>query len=207
MNKIIPLFPLNLVIYPNSKYPLHIFEERYKKMINQCIKSNTGFGIVSIIRHNISDIGCYTKVENIIQTFENGDFDIIVNGEKRIKVIATDSHPDGYQTAEVKDYRDINTKADQFIINELRLKLERMIDEIDFKLEKEFWINFDNSSTKSFKVAEKAGLSLSKQQKLLNLRNENNRMLFLIDHLDELYLKVKRENLLKDFILRDGFIN
>jgi uncharacterized protein len=207
MNKIIPLFPLNLVIYPDSKYPLHIFEERYKKMINQCIKVNSGFGIVSVIHDNISDIGCYSKVENITQTFKNGDFDIIVSGGKRIKIISTDIHSDGYKTAEVINYRDTNSKADQIIINELRLKLERMVDEIDFKLEKEFWINFENSSIKSFKAAEKAGLSLSKQQKLLNLRNENNRMLFLIDHLDELYIKVKRENLLKDFILRDGFIN
>jgi Lon protease-like protein len=207
MNINIPIFPLQLVIYPGSRYPLHIFEKRYKKMIRNCIDDKTGFVIVSVINDKISDVGCYSVVEEVTKTYDNGEFDIVVLGKKRVKIISMDLHHDGYRTAEIKDYRDTRNKIDQILLKELRLKLERILDEMDFMPEEEFWLNFESSSTKSFKAAEKAGLSLNKQQEMLNLRNENNRMILLIDHLDDLYIKLKRENLLKDFILRDGYIN
>jgi Lon protease-like protein len=58
----IPLFPLELVIFPDSKYPLYIFEERYKILIGECLKNNSGFIISSIINDKISAIGTIVKV-------------------------------------------------------------------------------------------------------------------------------------------------
>jgi Lon protease-like protein len=60
--KTIPLFPLNLVVFPNSRYPLHIFEERYKKMINDCLTDETGFGIVAPSGKELSKIGSYAVI-------------------------------------------------------------------------------------------------------------------------------------------------
>ncbi len=49
MKNTIPIFPLNLVVFPDSKYPLHIFEERYKILLQKCLTDNSGFGIVASI--------------------------------------------------------------------------------------------------------------------------------------------------------------
>ena len=66
----IPIFPLNLVVFPGSKYPLHIFEERYKRLLNKCLNSNTGFGIVSLIDKIISDVGVYVIISEVIKTYD-----------------------------------------------------------------------------------------------------------------------------------------
>ena len=63
----VPIFPLNLVVFPGSKYPLHIFEERYKILINRCLEDNSGFGIVALIDKKISDVGVFVKVNQVIK--------------------------------------------------------------------------------------------------------------------------------------------
>ena len=85
MKEIIPIFPLNLVMFPGAVYPLHIFEERYKRMVRYCEENDEGFGIVSKIDETISDIGCYAKLAEIINVYDNGSLDIIVKGIKRFR--------------------------------------------------------------------------------------------------------------------------
>ena len=56
MKNIIPIFPLIKVVFPNSKFPLHIFEERYKKLINRILDEKVGFGIVPYINDKVGEI-------------------------------------------------------------------------------------------------------------------------------------------------------
>ena len=58
MKSQIPIFPLNLVMFPEARYPLHIFEERYKRMIKWCIDNDTEFGIVLKIDLKIANVDC-----------------------------------------------------------------------------------------------------------------------------------------------------
>src|SRR5512147_3070186 len=95
----IPLFPLNIVVFPSSKYPLHIFEERYKKMINKCLREETGFGIVTRLDNELSKIGSYVEIEDILQKFDNGEMDISVVGKGRFIIDSVFSHPDKYLLA------------------------------------------------------------------------------------------------------------
>ena len=73
----IPLFPLNMVVLPFEKVPLHIFEPRYKKMIDESIKNNTPFGIVSKNNGSVDSIGCSLKVTKVIKHYESGEYDLI----------------------------------------------------------------------------------------------------------------------------------
>ena len=60
-HQMIPLFPLGVVLLPQMELPLHIFEERYKVMINECLKQTRAFGVVHYDGTNIRNIGCTAK--------------------------------------------------------------------------------------------------------------------------------------------------
>ncbi len=79
----IPLFPLGLVLFPGMPLPLHIFEERYKLMINECLDQNKEFGIVLFNGHQIQDIGCSAIILKVLKEYSDGKLDILCMGKKR----------------------------------------------------------------------------------------------------------------------------
>ena len=79
----IPLFPLGLVMLPGMLLPLHIFEERYKQMISDCLAENTPFGIVWFDGQTIHPVGCTARVVQVLHRYEDGRMDILTRGEKR----------------------------------------------------------------------------------------------------------------------------
>ncbi len=206
MNKI-PLFPLKLVVYPKSRYPLHIFESRYKKMIRQCLIDNSGFGIVAQVGTEISNIGCYVTVENLIKKYESGEMDIIVRGIERFAIIKIDVHEDGYYLAETLEYSDNDSSADPDLLTETTTSFKDLLSKVNIELEDSFWNSFKNSEIKSYKIAEKSGLSISEQQELLIIQNENIRLQFLRDHFNKVQDQIDDSQADNGIIMNDGFIN
>ncbi len=207
MEKIIPIFPLKLVIFPQSSYPLHIFEKRYKKMINKCLEEGSGFGIVSLLNDDLSQVGTYVLIDKVLKTYLTGEMDIVVKGVKRFFIISHEIHLDGYYIANVKDYKDSPGDTDVVLIEEMEYKFESLIDKINYKLDNNFWENYKSSKLKSYKVAEKSGLSLEQQQMLLALRHETARISFLIDHFEKLDAMLNENSALKQIVIGDGYIN
>lgn len=82
----IPLFPLNVVLFPGAPLPLHIFEPRYKLMIGTCIEENLDFGVVLSDDNRIVSVGCTAKVLKLIKKFDDGRMDIITIGGERFRV-------------------------------------------------------------------------------------------------------------------------
>jgi uncharacterized protein len=203
----IPLFPLQLVVFPSSKYPLHIFEARYKSMINYCLNNKKGFGIITKIDSDISNVGCYVEVKSVLKEYDNGEFDIVVEGKNRFSIGKVDVHPEGYFTAEVNEYKDINSDVDAALIADIKQKFEDLLNKIDLQLDEAFWNNFIKSDVKSFKIAEKAGLSIPEQQKLLAMQDENERLIMLRDHFSSLDEQLEKKMIDKMIVLNDGFIN
>jgi ATP-dependent Lon protease len=203
----IPLFPLNIVVFPASKYPLHIFEERYKRMINKCLSEKTGFGIVTRIDNELSKIGSYVEIEDVLQKFDNGEMDISVVGKGRFFINHVFSHPDKYLIAEVSDYEDITSDVSPSLLLELQASFERIIEKTNFQLEDAFWRNYQTTGLKSFKLAEKSGLSLQQQQSLLTFRNENQRVNYLIEHYENLEKQISESSTLRSIVMSNGYIN
>ena len=83
---IIPLFPLGLVLMPHMRLPLHIFEERYKIMVAECLKENNPFGIVYFEGKDISYAGCTARVVEVLKRYESGEMDIMTVGEDRFTI-------------------------------------------------------------------------------------------------------------------------
>ena len=205
--KTIPIFPLNLVVFPDSKYPLHIFEERYKILIQKCLQENSGFGIVASIDKKISDVGVYVKVTEIIKTYINGELDIVVTGIERFLINSTSLHPDGYYLADVEKYNDDHSTVDPKLNDTLQNEFEEIVELANYKLEEAFWNNLNSAQLKSFKIAEKSGLSYEQQQELLILKNENERLLYLINYFLKIKDKVSSAESVKRIIMNDGYLN
>ena len=86
---LIPLFPLEVVLFPEAPLPLHIFEPRYKTMIGECLKSKSPFGVVLARNDSIERIGCSAQVVNITRKYEDGRMDIFTVGRQRFEILFT----------------------------------------------------------------------------------------------------------------------
>jgi Lon protease-like protein len=133
--------------------------------------------------------------------------DIIVEGKERFLMNDFEMHPDGYYTANVEEYNDYSASVDYDLLNEVKAKFEKIIDRVNYKLEESFWTNFHKSRLKSYKMAEKSGLSIKQQQTLLTIQDESERINFLIEHFEKLDENLNENSGLKNIVLGDGYIN
>ena len=85
---LLPLFPLQIVLFPHTPLPLHIFEERYKEMIGDVTRARAEFGVVQAGERGIVNTGCSATVERVIQTYEDGRMDIVAMGRRRFEIVA-----------------------------------------------------------------------------------------------------------------------
>jgi len=75
-----PLFPLGLVLLPGELVPLHIFEERYKQMIGECLAEEREFGILWMADDELKDVGCAARITRVLERFDDGRMNILAEG-------------------------------------------------------------------------------------------------------------------------------
>jgi Lon protease-like protein len=85
-SRLIPLFPLNVVVFPRTQLPLHIFEDRYKEMVGEAIRDSSEFGIVLAKDDGIVNAGCTVAVEKVLEMFPDGRMDILAQGKRRFEI-------------------------------------------------------------------------------------------------------------------------
>ncbi|MGZ3959123.1 MAG: LON peptidase substrate-binding domain-containing protein, partial [Flavisolibacter sp.] len=86
MTNFIPIFPLGIVVYPGEQLNLHIFEPRYKQLIQECFAEKRTFGIPSVIENSMQDYGTSVQITEITTVQDNGEMDIKTRGEKVFRV-------------------------------------------------------------------------------------------------------------------------
>lgn len=86
----IPLFPLDTVIFPGSALPLHIFEERYREMVGECLKDDRPFGVVRAERTEMALIGCTARIVRVVERYPDGRMDILCEGVRRFEIEGLD---------------------------------------------------------------------------------------------------------------------
>jgi Lon protease-like protein len=87
-----PLFPLGLVALPGELVPLHIFEERYKQMMGECLESEREFGIVWMADDGLREIGCACEIERVLERMEDGRMNILTRGTRPFRVLERQGH-------------------------------------------------------------------------------------------------------------------
>jgi len=208
MKKIIPIFPLSLVVFPLSRYPLHIFEPRYKKLINHCRKGKTGFGIVTTVDKEFHEIGCYVEIDEVLDLSESGEMKVIIRGVERFKMTEKWlNHETGYYIAEVELYDDLRYSYNPILFLEAKNIFQQLIKRINYELDDSFWNNLVLSDLKSFKLAEKSGFSLAQQLALLEFRDEGERLNYIIAHLQQLEKYLDAKSSITKLTINDGYIN
>jgi len=171
----IPLFPLKMVVLPFEQVPLHIFEPRYKKMIDESLKNNTPFGIVSKNNGSVDSVGCSLKVTKIIKHYESGEYDLIATGDKCFQVIERSKINDLWignieymKTPEIEDKNILKSVQSKYL--ELLVKL---------KNEKNFELLMDKDI--SFQFLTGISLPIDIKRSILMLDNETKRLIYIND--------------------------
>jgi Lon protease-like protein len=81
------LFPLDVVLFPGTPLPLHIFEPRYQEMIGECRATDAPFGVVRALEENIAEIGCTAEIVTITKEYPDGRMDLVAAGRNRFEVL------------------------------------------------------------------------------------------------------------------------
>jgi Lon protease-like protein len=83
----LPIFELPLVLIPGEQVPLHIFEERYKRMIGSCMETGEPFGVVLRDSEGARSVGCTAYVTEVLERFPDGRMNIVVTGDAPFSVL------------------------------------------------------------------------------------------------------------------------
>ena len=81
-----PLFPLGLVLLPGEVVPLHIFEERYKTMIGECLDQESEFGILWMGDDGLQEVGCSARIDEVLERMDDGRLNIAVRGTEPFRL-------------------------------------------------------------------------------------------------------------------------
>lgn len=177
----IGLFPLELVLLPNERVPLHIFEDRYKDLIGECLADTTDFGLILEDDDGLREIGTRTSVVELIDTFDDGRLNVLVEGRSRFRVIElTEGRP--FRTAEVEAVEDdgelpLHADVERTIAVFRRLVAVAEADEIDEPSA--------GSPVLSFELAARVDFGPELKQELLELRSEGKRLRRLAELLEQ----------------------
>jgi Lon protease-like protein len=179
---ILPLFPLQIVLLPGAIIPLHVFEERYKVLVHECMRDKKEFGINLVLGGRVHRIGCTAKLEEIIHQYPDGRMDVRVRGQKRYRLTEEYSAEDTpYFVGKVLFLPEEPATIDPDVTSKARKMLSEVLLRVYKGKEKPVFI-IDNEREISFQLAEYSGLDFSQRQELLECSNEQQRLQLLIDH-------------------------
>ncbi len=130
----IPMFPLNMVVLPGETVKLHIYEERYKQLINDCLDNEAHFGIPFSVNGKVKSYGVEVSIKKVIKIFDNGEMDIMVQGERVFSILDYSStlKPKLYGAAIIQYEEEEMPKATQYLqelaMEYLSLSQNKMVD-------------------------------------------------------------------------------
>ena len=192
----IPLFPLGLVLLPEMPLPLHIFEERYKLMIGECLSEGREFGIVFFKGTDIQTIGCTASIQKVLKRYDDGRLDILTLGKQRF-VINEMHDRKAYLEAGVNFFDDEfeeNPVSCQMLAEKGLTLLKQFIGISGEQVEYDFFDITDFKSI-SFLIAGCEGFSYEEKQQFLEMSSTHERLEKGVESLEKIIdrMKITRE--------------
>src|SRR5215210_1379947 len=180
-----PLFPLGLVLLPGEHVPLHIFEERYKQMIGECLDDEREFGILWLADDALKDVGCTARITRVLERFDDGRMNIVVEGatpfrlERRIGELA-------YPAGDI-ELLDDDPGTDDDALERARKSYADLVEQVtDTRPEAEALAELD-----AYGMAATLDIAASAKQALLELRSEPARLEQLEALFDEALKRIR----------------
>jgi Lon protease-like protein len=201
MTNFVPIFPLNIVVFPGEQLNLHIFEERYKQLINECYSGKKAFGIPSVIYDRIAEMGTLVKITEIVKVYDDGRMDMRAEGVSVFRILEVVKEiPDKLYSGAIVNYppNETNHQINMMrqVITAIR-ELHRLL-----KVNKDF--NKVDEQLSSYDIAHHAGLAIEEEYELLSLLREDQRLEYLKRHLQKTLLVVAGIEAIKDKIQLNG---
>ncbi|HEV3229966.1 MAG TPA: LON peptidase substrate-binding domain-containing protein [Solirubrobacteraceae bacterium] len=166
-----PLFPLGLVALPSEYVPLHIFEERYRIMINECLERQREFGIVWMAEEELKPVGCACRIERVLERMDDGRLNILTRGTRPFRLLSRNDHLP-YPAGTVEFLDDRTEESDDGAADTARTSYAELVEQAtDTPPEPE-----ELAAMSSYEMAATVDFGLEAKQGLLELRSENARL-------------------------------
>jgi len=166
-----PLFPLGIVALPGEAIPLHIFEERYKTMMNECLREDREFGIVWLSDDGLREIGCACEIERVLERMDDGRMNLLTRGTRPFRVLERQGHL-AYPAGVVQFVEDREETPDPELAkaaHDAYAELVRLATDRDPE-------DQELAEMSAYAMAATVDFGLDAKQGLLDLRSENARL-------------------------------
>ncbi len=185
--RLLPLFPLELVLLPGVPLPLHIFEPRYKEMIGECLTGKLPFGVVrSKEKEGIAEIGCTAEITEVVKRYDDGRLDILAVGRQRFEILEL-NRDRSFLQAEVDFFDDEPGMASA----EERQRALETFEQIAELAGSEIEIDSE-AALLSYQLAGALPIDLDFKQGLLSIRSEVERLGGLVEFFEALLPKLRK---------------
>jgi uncharacterized protein len=176
----IPIFPLAIVVYPGEELNLHIFEPRYKQLINECHSTKKPFGIPAVLKNKMSEMGTLVEITEITKAYKNGEMDIKTKGKKVFRILEVIKEiPDKLYNGAIVNYPQNRETGNRLLMEKLINGVKQLHKLLNVK--KKF--KKDDIELWSYDIAHEAGLTIDQEYELLELMHELQREEYLKRHL------------------------
>lgn len=188
----IPMFPLNMVVLPGETVKLHIYEERYKQLINDCLENEAHFGIPFSVNGKIKTHGVEVKIKKVLKVEENGEMDILVEGVNVFSIMDYSSQlkPKLYGAAIIQYNEEekltVSTYLQELAMEYLSLTQNKILDYDSFK------------TASIFDIANLLQLSAKEKYQLISQDDVNEKEKYLINTFRQTICIFEKETELKD---------
>ena len=202
MTNFIPVFPLGIVVYPGETVNLHIFEPRYKQLINECYGEGKPFGIPTVIDNKLNEMGTLVRITEVVKVHDNGEMDIRTLGLRVFRVLELiKSVPDKLFGGAIVNYPDNIEGPGK---PDLMLKVVSAIRELHRLLQIEKNFQKPDEELNAYDIAHHIGLSLEQEYELLGLLREEQRQEYIKRHLGKVLPVIAEMETLKEKVRLNG---
>lgn len=201
MPSFLPLFPLQLVVFPSENLNLHIFEPRYKQLIKECEEEGKTFGIPAFIGKKVQEYGTEIELIQIVKESPSGEMDIKTRGIGLFRIDTFHRVVEGrlYSGADIERL-DFSTNSDILLNNTIYALVEELFQIL--KINKTLPEDQDNFST--YEIAHHIGLSVEQEYELLCIRSAYERQEYIKSHLMKLIPVVREMERLRERVQMNG---
>lgn len=187
----LPLFPLEIVVFPGQLLPLHIFEPRYKQLFRECQDDGITFGMPPYAEGHIAEYGTEMALEQVFKTYDNGELDAVARGVGVFRLIELRERVPGklYSGALIE-----RVENDPSVDATTQAELLSVFNEFHRRANTGQSIDGNPPENLSFAIGHRAGLNFRQAAHLLALSAETDRQRFLLDHLKRALRAMERKD-------------
>ena len=183
----LPLFPLDVVLFPGTPLPLHIFEPRYKEMVSECLDKKKRFGIIRNSEGSLAEIGCTAEIVAVTKNYSDGRMDIVTEGRERFEILEINEEK-AFLRGQVLYFHDEPGRPTEEQV-EHAVKLHSEIMAFAGANQR---VPEDLENPVSFHLAGSLPLDLDFKQTLLSMRSEPERLDAVITAFESILPKLRR---------------